>query len=66
MRLSAGGRSAQYKTCPFCGDHLDFGEKCDCQGQREVPPDTQLQPPAKKETAPDGASIRDGRPEGQT
>lgn len=21
----------KYKTCPHCGNHLDFGEKCDCQ-----------------------------------
>lgn len=20
-----------YKVCPFCGAHLDPGEKCDCQ-----------------------------------
>lgn len=20
----------QYKVCPHCGSHLDFGEKCDC------------------------------------
>lgn len=22
---------AKYWTCPYCGDNLDFGEKCDCQ-----------------------------------
>lgn len=21
----------KYKTCPFCGSHLDFGERCDCR-----------------------------------
>ena len=21
-----------YKTCPFCGAHLDPGEPCDCSG----------------------------------
>lgn len=21
----------QYKECEWCGSHLDFGEKCDCQ-----------------------------------
>lgn len=21
----------KYNTCPYCGDHLDFGERCDCQ-----------------------------------
>lgn len=27
-----------FKVCPYCGAHLDCGERCDCQG-------------AKKETA---------------
>ena len=22
--------------CPYCGDHLDPGEKCDCIDEREV------------------------------
>lgn len=21
-----------YQTCPYCGAHLDYGEKCDCSG----------------------------------
>lgn len=21
---------AQYRTCPWCGDHLDHGERCEC------------------------------------
>ena len=21
----------QYRVCPFCGDHLDAGEVCDCR-----------------------------------
>ena len=25
---------AQYKTCPKCGAHLDFGELCDCARER--------------------------------
>ena len=25
-----GERMAQYTTCPFCGAHLDPGERCDC------------------------------------
>lgn len=24
-----------YKVCPYCGSHLDPGEKCDC-GQKEA------------------------------
>ena len=23
-----------YNTCPYCGDHLDFGERCDCQQRK--------------------------------
>ena len=23
--------SKQYNTCPYCGAHLDPGERCDCQ-----------------------------------
>lgn len=23
----------KYKTCPYCGDRLDFGEICDCRKQ---------------------------------
>ena len=22
---------SQYVTCPDCGAHLDYGEKCDCR-----------------------------------
>lgn len=25
---------AYYRTCPFCGDNLDPGERCDCQDER--------------------------------
>ena len=28
----------QYKTCPHCGAHLDFGERCDCRDKKEPPP----------------------------
>ncbi len=27
-----------YKTCPHCGAHLDPGERCDCQDEKEPPP----------------------------
>lgn len=23
-----------YRICPYCGAHLDFGEKCDCRTER--------------------------------
>lgn len=29
----------QYKTCPRCGAHLDFGERCDCGDEKEPPRD---------------------------
>lgn len=27
-----------YKTCPYCGNNLDYGEKCSCE--REINMDT--------------------------
>lgn len=24
-------RRLQYYECPYCGSHLDYGEKCDCE-----------------------------------
>lgn len=29
----------QYKICPDCGAHLDFGERCDCQDKAKDAPD---------------------------
>lgn len=29
----------QYQTCPHCGAHLDFGERCDCRDKKKPPPD---------------------------
>ena len=26
----------KFNTCPHCGDHLDFGERCDCQQRRSA------------------------------
>ena len=26
---------AVYKVCPYCGAHLDPGERCDCKEQQE-------------------------------
>ena len=25
-----------YRTCPYCGAHLDYGERCDCQKEPEA------------------------------
>ena len=30
--------SKPYKTCEYCGAHLDSGEKCDCKEARKVNP----------------------------
>lgn len=26
----------KYKVCPYCGSHLDFGERCSCQQEPET------------------------------
>ena len=26
---------AYYETCPYCGAHLDRGEKCDCKNEKQ-------------------------------
>ena len=31
----------QYRECPYCGSHLDPGERCDCRTTKEAAP---LQP----------------------
>lgn len=28
--------SKPYRVCPDCGNHLDPGERCDCQIEREA------------------------------
>ena len=25
-----------YRVCPYCGSHLDPGERCDCQDKEEA------------------------------
>ncbi len=25
----------QYRVCPVCGAHLDFGERCDCGREKK-------------------------------
>jgi len=27
---------AQYVVCPDCGSHLDHGERCDCQKEKQI------------------------------
>ena len=42
----------KYKVCPFCGDHLDHGEHCDCQDRkREAAPTKQEWPQDKLSVA---------------
>lgn len=26
----------RYTVCPYCGAHLDYGEKCDCRREAET------------------------------
>ena len=35
--IEGGGREKKmgYRTCPYCGAHLDPGEKCDCQEEED-------------------------------
>lgn len=32
-----------YNTCPYCGAHLDPGERCDCQDKPEESTDATTQ-----------------------
>lgn len=42
----------QYRVCPYCGDHLDHGERCYCQDKkREAAPLQRERPKAKTPTA---------------
>lgn len=25
----------KFMVCPYCGDHLDIGERCDCQKDKD-------------------------------
>jgi hypothetical protein len=27
---------AKYIICPYCGDHLDHGERCNCQNDKSI------------------------------
>lgn len=49
----------QYRVCPYCGDHIDYGERCDCQAKKEVVPMQRERPQAKLPTA----SVPAGGPE---
>lgn len=31
-------RHNPFRTCPLCGAHLDPGERCDCQDEKEEAP----------------------------
>lgn len=33
LRLSKEAKNLYYVECPYCGAHLDPGEKCECQNQ---------------------------------
>ena len=44
----------KYNTCPYCGDHLDFGERCDCQNRG--------QEPERREAGKDGEELVGDKP----
>lgn len=45
-------RNQQYKVCPYCESHLDFGEICSCQDKkREAAPLQRERPQAQTPTA---------------
>ncbi len=49
-----------YRTCPYCGAHLDPGERCDCQDkEKEAAPLQRERPQAKTPIA----SLADQPPE---
>lgn len=41
-----------YRVCPNCGNHLDWGERCDCEEKREAAGETaqSAAQPAAQET----------------
>lgn len=41
----------QYRVCPYCGDHIYPGERCDCQKEKEAVPMQRERPQAKLPTA---------------
>lgn len=59
-----------YKTCPYCGAHLDSGESCDCIGslyaslsaEDRATVDAKITELLQKEkTALDATNIQDGK-----
>ncbi len=53
-----------YKTCPYCGAHLDPGERCDCQNERNEKEDTADAPamPSKQSGISTDPILSDPRP----
>lgn len=39
---------AYWRECPLCGDHLDPGERCDCQDKKKAA--QELDPPKAART----------------
>lgn len=53
---------ARYKICPWCGDHLDHGERCECMDRR---PDTvetaRAEPPERARGYVIGVDLAQGK-----
>lgn len=43
---------APYKTCPWCGDHLDHGERCDCMNHAQEERETARTTPRRRAYGP--------------
>ena len=40
---------ARYKICPWCGDHLDHGERCECMDRRPETVETARATPPERD-----------------
>lgn len=52
-----------YKTCPYCGAHLDPGERCDCDGAKKEAALLQQKRPSPNDPVP---SLADRAPNVKT
>lgn len=41
-----------YRTCPYCGAHLDFGESCECTSDTEQETDFSREEESEDEKEP--------------
>ena len=51
---------AQYRTCPWCGDHLDHGERCECTASAAAERETAT-PPERAQGYMIGVDLAQGK-----